>query len=364
MVVRFGIARHRVGGRTAVLGPRLLLLRIAMAALLLALVGRLFIIQVLAHDHYAALATDQHSLTEKLFPERGAVYVSNPKAAEQKFPVAVNKSLALIYADTRGVDDSAAVARALAPILGLDETELAAKLAVRNDPYVPLKRQASEDVVNRVRALKLPSISIAAEPFRYYPEGAAFSHLTGFVGFNAAGQRVGRYGIEGYWDRELTGKVGYLEAETDPVGRWIGIAERDLRPASDGSEILLTIDRNIQYFACEKLTAAVERHGATGGTVIILDPKTGAVLALCGYPDFDPNAYSGVADMRDFNNPATFYPYEPGSIMKAITMAAAIDADKVLPYTTYEDKGSVVIGPYTIRNSDSRPNGVQTMTQV
>jgi cell division protein FtsI/penicillin-binding protein 2 len=364
MAVRFGIARHRPGGKAEVSGSRLLFLRVAMAALLLVLVGRLFIIQVLSHDHYAALATDQHYLTEKLFPERGAVYVSNPRAAEQKFPIAVNKSLALVYADTRGIDDSAAAAKALAPLLGLDEAELLAKLAAKDDPYVPLARQVSEEAVNRVRALGLASVHITAEPFRYYPEGAAFSHLTGFVGFDAAGQRVGRYGIEGFWNRELTGKVGYIEAETDPVGRWIGIAERDLRPATDGAEILLTIDRNIQYYACENLAAAVERHGATGGAVVILEPKTGAVLALCGYPNFDPNAYSAVKDMRAFNDPAIFYSYEPGSIMKAITMAAALDADKVLPYTTYNDEGVVKIGPYSIRNSDGKANGIQTMTQV
>ena len=115
---------------------------------------------------------------------------------------------------------------------------------------------------------------------------------------------------------------------------------------------------------CEKLRAAVAKHGADGGTVVVLDPKTGAVMAICSVPEFDPNDFSKVEDLRRFNNPAIFGPYEPGSIFKPVTMAAAIDAGKVGPNTLYNDEGSVKIGPYTIRNSDGKAHGLQSMTQV
>ncbi|MFH0805143.1 MAG: penicillin-binding protein 2, partial [Patescibacteria group bacterium] len=106
------------------------------------------------------------------------------------------------------------------------------------------------------------------------------------------------------------------------------------------------------------------KHGADGGSIIIMDPMTGAMIAMCGYPDFDPNKYRGVEDANTFLNPATFYVYEPGSIFKPITMAAALDQGALTPTTTYNDTGQAVFGKYTIKNSDGKANGVQTMTQV
>jgi cell division protein FtsI/penicillin-binding protein 2 len=126
----------------------------------------------------------------------------------------------------------------------------------------------------------------------------------------------------------------------------------------------LTLDRNIEFFVCEKIKAAVERHGADGGSVVVMDPKSGAILAMCSYPDFDPNEYSKTEDINVFNNPATFYQYEPGSIFKAITIAAALDLEKVTPTTTYNDEGFVKVDDRTIKNSDEKAHGVQTMTDV
>lgn len=343
---------------------RLLLLRAVIFFGLVVIAGRMFVLQVLSHDFYASLASDQHGIFERLFPERGTVYLLDPKSSDGRFPVAVNKSLTLVYSDNREIADPAAAAARLAPLLGVDEPELLARMSDRSDPYEPLKRKVPEDVVDQVRALGLPGIGYAREQFRFYPERTASGHVLGFVGSNESGERVGRYGIEGYWNRELAGEPGYLATEKDPVGRWIGAADRSFRPATDGVELTLTIDRNIQYVVCEKLKAAVAGHGAAGGSVVIMDPKTGAVIAMCSVPDFDPNDFSAVADMGVFNNPATFYPYEPGSIFKPITMASALDAGKVLPNTGYNDEGAVVIGPYTIRNSDEKANGWQTMTQV
>ncbi len=127
---------------------------------------------------------------------------------------------------------------------------------------------------------------------------------------------------------------------------------------------MLTIDKNIQYTACTALQQAVQKHGASGGSLVVLEPATGAVRALCNAPDFDPNAYAAVADQARFTNAALSSPYEPGSVFKAITMAAALGEGVVTPETTYEDTGQVVIGPDTIKNSDGKAHGRQTMTQV
>jgi len=350
--------------RQSFVDRRLVLFRAAMVVGLAAIVVRLFVLQVLTHDFYAALASDQHSIFERLFPERGSIYLTDPQSADGRFPAAVNKSLTLVFSDNRAVTDAAAEAKKLAPLLDVEESELLARMADKSDPYEPLKRKLPEDAAAQIRALNLPGIGYARESYRFYPEKSASGQVIGFVGSNESGEKTGRYGIEGRWNQELAGRPGYLAAERDPVGRWIGTAERNFRPAVDGDELTLTIDRNIQYVACEKLKAAVARHGATGGTVIIMDPKTGAVAAMCSVPDFDPNAFSDVTDMSVFNNPAISYTYEPGSIFKAITMASALDAGKVMPNTVYNDDGAVVIGPYTIRNSDDKANGLMTMTQV
>ena len=188
--------------------------------------------------------------------------------------------------------------------------------------------------------------------------------MTGFVGSDDNGEKVGRYGIEGHWEDELAGQQGFLQSERNPIGRLITAGGNDFSPAVDGADILLTIDRNIQFAACTKLREAVKKYNAVGGAVVVIEPSTGRLLAICGNPDFDPNVFSQVSDMSSFNNPATYYAYEPGSVFKPFTVAAAIDAGKVTPKTVYEDKGKVEIGEHTINNSDGKAYGIQTMTQV
>ena len=157
-----------------------------------------------------------------------------------------------------------------------------------------------------------------------------------------------------------------MQSERDDSGRLVPVGDQSFQAAVDGADIVLTIDRNIQYTACKMLRQAVLRHGADSGSLVILEPSTGAVLAMCGAPDFDPNIYGEVVDANVFNNPAIFNAYEPGSVFKPITMAAAIDAGAVTPSTTFEDFGFVDdVGCETpIRNSEDKVYGTQTMTQV
>jgi cell division protein FtsI/penicillin-binding protein 2 len=347
-------------------------LRILQAFLIVALAvitGRLFELQVMQHGWYSALASDQHSIFAQLFPTRGEIFLSDPKALDGRFPAAVNKTLATVYADTRELtaDEVPAAVAALAGPLELDEAAqvaLTEKLSVPNDPYIPIRGRLEDRVFEQLRALELPGIGFTHQSFRFYPEKETACHLTGFVGSNAAGEQAGRYGVEGYWNAELAGQQGFLASETDPGGHFITAGSHDFQPAVDGSQVVLTIDRNIQFVACNALREAVDYHQATGGSVIILEPQTGAVLAMCGQPEFDPNAYNEVPDIAAFNNPATYYAYEPGSVFKPLTMAAAIDAGTVNPKTTYIDEGEVKIGKYTIKNSDGKAYGRQTMTEV
>ncbi|MFH0928019.1 MAG: penicillin-binding protein 2 [bacterium] len=345
-------------------------------------VWKLVLLMVFEHNFYLSLATDQQEIYRKLFPERGDIAVYDHETGTL-FSVATNRTLNLVFADPRKIKDPVDTALRLYPLLNLDllpdtpedseeqqklleeRQTLLNKLAKNNDPYEVVQHGVSDELATKIRALNLPGIYFQDERFRYYPEPKFGGHLTGFLGYDASGNKVGRYGIEGFFERELMGKSGFLQSAQGAGGGWITLRDRTVEPAEDGATVVLTIDRAIQYFACDKLKKAVETHGALSGSIVILDAKTGAVLAMCSVPDFDPNDYRNVETGSVYNNQSIFGAYEPGSVMKAFTLAAAIDTGVVTPSSTYEDKGKVELGDFTIKNSDGGiPHGIQTMTQV
>jgi len=132
----------------------------------------------------------------------------------------------------------------------------------------------------------------------------------------------------------------------------------------DGSDVVLTIDKTIQYYACDELNNGLSKYGADSGSIIVMNPKTGAIIAMCSAPDYNPNDYNKVDDVSVYNNQSLITAYEPGSVFKAVTMAIALDYGKVTPFTTYNDTGVEKIAEYSIRNSDLKAHGIRTMTQV
>ncbi|HPW44636.1 MAG TPA: penicillin-binding protein 2, partial [bacterium] len=201
--------------------------------------------------------------------------------------------------------------------------------------------------------------------YRYYPEKNIGANMLGFVSLENDDDLIGRgqYGLEGAFDDILMGRAGSMKGERSANKATI-LQGRDYQQQTNGSDLILTIDRSIQNIACSKLLATVAKHQADSGSVIIINPKTGAILAMCSAPDFDPNNFQSVKDLRQFNNQPTFEAYEPGSIFKAITMAIGIDQGKVTPQTTYNDAGSVMVGKNKINNSDFKGRGVVNMVRV
>ncbi len=334
------------------------------------IVLRLFTLQVIDGGYYTALAEGQYAFYEDLYPKRGEIFARDLKDGG-RYPVATNINLGFVYADPRNVKDVHAEAETLAGILGMtdeDKLLLQDKLAKKEDPYEPIQRKVPEEQLAEIDAAKksgaLAGIAYVRESFRTYPETGFGGQVLGFVGSNDDGSVNGKYGAEGYWDEELAGTAGFLQSE-QAAGRLVPVGDRSYEPAVDGADLLLTIDRNIQYTACKALNAAVLKHGADGGSVVILNPTTGEVLAMCGSPDFDPNDYGNVESINTFNNPTIFDAYEPGSIMKGLTMAAGIDAGAVTPSTTFEDTGVVEgVCDVPIHNSDDHVYGLQNMTNV
>lgn len=324
---------------------------------------RLFELQVLRHQTFSARAEEQHAVAAELKPKRGEILVRDRFSGNQLFPLATNRTYHLLYAVPREVEDPLAVARALDPLIELDEATILARLSKPGDIFEPLSHGLTDEDQAAIETLKLPGIAFQDEALRYYPEGRVGSHLLGFVGYDGA-VRKGQYGLEGRFEDLLAGQPGSVRSARDASGRPIATADRLLTRPQDGADLILTIDRTIEYEACSKLDAWVTEHGASGGSLIILNPASGAVLALCGTPNFDPNAYEQAPDLRHFANPAIFATYEPGSVFKPFTLAAALDLGRITPETTYTDTGEVRFGRFTIKNSDGKTHGLQTMTQV
>jgi cell division protein FtsI/penicillin-binding protein 2 len=330
----------------------------------LAVVGlvifRLYTLQVLAYGYYRDLASDQHKVFGELIPKRGEIFV---KDSNGYYPVAVNKELNLVYAVPREVENPRETVRQIAPILEIDEQEMEEKLDQPDGWYVVLKHKVEEQKADEIREKKLKGIYFSPESERFYPGGSFASQLVGFVGSDG-NQVKGRYGLEAYWEKELAGNEGRLEQERDTGGRWISIGEKTVVPAENGVDIYLTIDHTIQYRAEIAIKKALEKFQADSGSVVVLEPQMGRVLAMASAPDFNLNDFSKIEDMSLFSNPAVSGTYECGSVFKPITMSAGIDSKVVTPDTTYTDTGAINEAGYTIKNSDGKANGVQTMTQV
>jgi len=260
-----------------------------------------------------------------------------------------------------------------------------------NDPYEPLKKKVPEEILlelyaellsdDRIKIMAtdlkfkdgqifkketdgelsqviISGIGFSMEVYRFYPEGNIGSHALGFASLKNEELR-GQYGLEGFFDKELFGQYGSVKTERGASSNIMIVNDREYIQATNGDNFYLTIDRSVQFMACQKLNETALRYGADGGSVIIMEPATGAIIAMCSWPDFDPNNYQDVEDIQVYNNPVIFSQYEPGSVFKTITMAAALDLEKITPETTYVDEGKVMVAgwPKPIKNSDYDQKG-------
>lgn len=327
---------------------------------------KLFFMQVINGGFYRALASESHEIYRTLFPVRGQIMVRDSDPTNEQahlYPIATNKNYITVWAEPRSISDPLATANTLASILEVDQVELLAKLSKPKDAYEVIKKKVEDGLANQIRDMKLKGIHFQEETYRFYPEKNIGANILGFVGIKDD-KRVGQYGLEGYFEDVLRGTSGELKSERDLTGHWIASTERTYQPAQDGADIILTIDRIVQYQACTALNEGIKTYEADSGALIIMNPYTGKILAMCSYPDFDPNEYNKVENIKAYNNTAIFEAYEPGSIFKPITMSAALDQNAVTPDTTYNDTGEVKFERFTIRNSDKKAHGITNMVTV
>ncbi len=313
--------------------------------------------QISQHQYYLSLANDQHTWQLENKARRGQVYDNN------NYPLAINLSLSALEVIPNQVEDAEYAARKLAVILHLsreEELDLREKLRSKSLYMPPLKHKLTDEEVQEIKDLNLDGVLLLPEDWRYYPEGQLASQILGYLNVEGKGQ----YGIEGYFNDELMGSSGFVETYHDLTGRELVDSEKILSQAQQGVNLYLTLDRSVQYFVEEKLKNAVETYKADSGSVVVMDPKTGKIIAMANYPTFNPNEYFKVDNYNNFNNSAIASSWEPGSIFKPLAMSMALDLGLVTPDTSEEFGASIKVLDREIFNSEKKPYGRETMTQV
>ncbi len=297
------------------------------------LIGRLIYIQILRADFYKALAQGffNHQLLIETISERGEILLTNGE------PLAVNRSFSLVFASPPKVKNIEETGQTLSEVLNLNKDFVLEQLQ-KESLYSPIKNRLNEEEVRALKDLNLSGIYLTEESGRYYPQETLASQLVGFL----AASGVGQYGLEEHYDEILKGE-------------------------SRGADLILTLDYNIQFKAERLLEMAKENLEIEGGQIIVIDPLSGKIIALAHFPNFNPNQYQEYAmadNLEIFRNKATRDFFEPGSVFKSITMAAALSEGLITPATQYVDEGYVKIGSYTLHNYDRRIWGEETMTRV
>ncbi len=328
------------------------------------LVVRLFDLQVLKGRESLLFAKNQRAIEKEITPDRGSVYVVDRTAGGSLKEVAVNETRYFIYMVPREIQNPEYVQKKLLEVFpDLDEELLRMRVYKQDDPFEPVIHNISSEVADYVVSLNIEGVYSTPETVRSYPYGNIMSHITGFLGYSSTG-RVGQYGVEGFYDRILSGVSGFSDLEKDPRGRIIPVSEGTYIPASDGANIILTIDPNVQQKICDIVEKMVSEYEAESGSIVVAEPKSGSVISMCSYPNYDPNKYSDVEDINVYINPVVSRSYEPGSVFKAITIAAGLDSGAINADDEYEDTGSVRFDDYVIKNANDKVYGRSSISRI
>jgi cell division protein FtsI (penicillin-binding protein 3) len=296
----------------------------------------------------AQYGLDHRLRTIPLPAERGAI------RDRHGAPLAISLDARDIYADPRLVTDPTGTAERIAEVFGVKPKSLLPDLTA-DATFTYLARQVDEDVAQRIERLQLPGIGSLPVPKRYYPAGSLAAQVLGFVGVDGAGLA----GLEAQWNTELAGVPGERTAEIAPNGQPIAQGENAERDPVDGVDLITTLDRQIQFRAHQALAQAVAANHAKAGTIVVMDPRTGDIYAMASVPGFDANRFAEV-DPDVWRNRAITDAFEPGSVLKVVTAAAALETGTVSMSERFRVPDAMRVGEFTIH--DSHPHPVQTMT--
>jgi cell division protein FtsI (penicillin-binding protein 3) len=335
------------------LGNRLMMVGVALGLCAVTLVGRAAYVQLIDSDFYQRQGEARYLREVPIPTSRGMITDRNGE------PVAVSTPVASIWANPQELLQSPERIPELAQALGMPADELTTKLTQKADKeFMYLRRRMNPDVAEQIVALKIPGVFSQREFRRFYPQGEAMAHVFGFTNIDDRGQE----GLELAFDEWLRGKAGAKKVIRDRKGAIVENIDQ-VRPAEPGKDLTLSIDRRIQFLAMRELRNAVTVNKAAGGSIVVMDVATGEVLAMANLPTYNPNAVSGAAPDTRRNRAVTDL-VEPGSTMKPLTIATALQNHVVTPDTVIDtNPGYMSLGRYTIRDVP-RNNGVLNVTGV
>ena len=324
---------------------------------------RLFYIQVIEHDHYVALAKETQVTKNTIIAERGAVYARDGSSGST--PLVLNETVYTVFADPQEVTDTAKIQEVLNRVAGGEVLSGSFKyLSDTSRRYLVLARQVTRTQAELIQKEALDGVGLQKGTKRVYPEGTLASQLLGYVNSDGEGQ----YGLEGALNSRLAGQNGQLQSVTDVRRIPLTIGDDNVEePAMNGDNIVLSVDRNVQFELERSLKAHYDAVHPANASAIVMDPNTGRIVAMANYPTYDPNNYSTVTDYSLFQNRVTDNAYEAGSVMKTLTVAAGLDAGAITPTSTSPNPtGCTTVENSTIcnviRNGVTQPTTQQLLT--
>ncbi|MCR4430051.1 MAG: stage V sporulation protein D [Tepidanaerobacteraceae bacterium] len=300
-----------------------------------AMMGRVFWIQLVRSDELKARAQDQWTSDVPVEPQRGTILDRNNN------PLAISATVDTVMASPPDIADVEKTAALLSSALDMKKDELVRLISeskTKKRAAIYIKRKITDEESEKVRKLNLKGIYFTKENKRFYPERNLASHILGFTGIDSQGLD----GVELIYDKYLKGVPGRIVAETDALSRKLPFGDEQYIPPEDGYNLQLTIDKVIQHIAERELEKAIAEHNAKKGTIIVMDPRTGEILALANKPDYDPNDYKNYAP-KSWRNPAVSDVYEPGSTFKIVTASAGLEEDVVHPDDKFYCPGYAIV---------------------
>lgn len=336
---------------------RVALLQSAVLVFFVIIAYQLFVNSVVVHPGVLAAAKRQQLTRQDIEPKRGTIFAKNIDAL---YPLASTDIKYDISAVPKNIKNKQKVAESLALVLGLSKDDIFSQINNEKLYIPPFKKNVDKDTAQKIIDANDPGVLVLPQYVRTYLEGDLAAHVLGFVNFEGKG----KYGIEGYYDEELHGYAGTVEGEQDRKGRIISVNTQN--NAQNGDSLILTVDHNVQFVAEQKLRAAIDEFQAVSGQVIIVDVKTGGIVALAGSPSFNPNTFNEVKpeDQKNFLDPVIGSVYEPGSIFKPLIVAAGLDSGKITPETEGDFGSSVRVGEYEIHTAEDKAFGRENVTEI
>ena len=355
------LASRRPGRVERVGSARIRILSMLVVALVLAgmVWSRLAYWQVIEHGQLTLQAQAQYREMVQLPAVRGVIFDRNLTQ------LVVNTTVysAFVSPDQITASERPAVADGLSSVLGVDRAKVMATLE-SNVKFAYIARRFPKEKADKLTALQLPGVGLENETQRSYLPGISqgttlAANLLGFVNYNGDGQ----YGLEANYQDVLAGTPGYISSYRDLANREIVLGTHTHQDPVNGQDLVLSIDANVQYAAEQALAAGVQKDNAESGSVLIMDPQTGGIVAWADYPSYSANNFTQT-DSALFKDNVNDYVYEPGSVMKVVTLAGALNAGAIQPNTVINDPGYVNVGGYRIYDWDRRNHGNIDYTYV